>query len=272
MSMAELEEISERMRQQRRRRQQNYNGGIDPEDYGGEHEPTPLKPLRYTDLLAALVLREWLIYERIPMFNVTLLSGEGAIGKSIALLQLAAAVVLGRWWFFDADVTAGPVLYIAAEEDEDEIRRRLEAIATHGIFNSSRKELIEKGLRVLCFAGENALLAAPDRYDLIQPTPLFHQIKADAIALRPKLIIIDPVADVFGGKENDRGQTRMFVTLMRGLALAARSAVILSSHPSRRWCRQRQRLERLDRVAQFGARENVFQSFQRQQRQKHTHP
>lgn len=187
-------------------------------------------PLHYVDLSLALRIREWLIADLIPMFNVTLLSGEGAIGKSIALMQLAVAVVLRTPWF-GLDTQIGSVLYIAAEEDEDEIRRRFEAIATHGINNSSR-EALRNHLRVLCFAGSSALLAEPDRNDLIKPTPLFEQIKADAIALKPKLIIVDPVADVFGGKENDRAQTRMFCTLMRGLAIDSEAAVILSSHPS----------------------------------------
>ena len=60
----------------------------------------------------------------------------------------------------------------------------------------------------------------------MRPTKLFERIKADATVLKPKLIVIDPVADVFGGKENDRAQTRMFCTMMRGLAIAAGAAVI----------------------------------------------
>jgi RecA-family ATPase len=198
------------------------------EPFGEADSPRP--PLVWVNLIAALRSREWFIPDLIPMFNVTLLSGEGAIGKSIALLQLSVACVLGADWFGTLP-QVGPVIYIAAEEDEDEIRRRLEAIATHPAYRSSR-EALRENLRVLCFAGTNALLAAPNRHELIEATPLFEQIKAEAVALKPKLIIIDPVADVFGGKEIDRAQTRMFCTLMRGLAIEAQSAVILSSHPS----------------------------------------
>ena len=39
-------------------------------------------PLPYVDLAAALTERQWLVADRIPMFNVTLFSGEGAVGKS----------------------------------------------------------------------------------------------------------------------------------------------------------------------------------------------
>jgi RecA-family ATPase len=42
--------------------------------------------------------RHWAVENRIPLRNVTLLSGEGAIGKSVVLMQLGVAHVLGRDW------------------------------------------------------------------------------------------------------------------------------------------------------------------------------
>ena len=123
----------------------------------------------------------------------------------ISLIQLSAAAVLGRDWFGTLPVF-GPVLYLHAEEDADEINRRLEAIAQH--YSSSRRELIDQGLRILSFAGRDAILGEPDHHGIIRPTPLFEQIKRDAMALRPKLIVIDTVADVFAGKEIDRAETR----------------------------------------------------------------
>src|SRR5262249_22261244 len=41
-----------------------------------------------------IYLGQWLVLDRIPMRQPTLISGEGAIGKSILLLQLQAAGVL----------------------------------------------------------------------------------------------------------------------------------------------------------------------------------
>jgi hypothetical protein len=163
------------------------------------------------------------------MFNVSLLSGDGAVGKSIALMQLSVACVLGKDWLGTLPAI-GSVLYFHAEEDDDEICRRLEAIALH--YRSTRQELAKAGLRVLSFAGLDALLGRPDHDGIIQPTPLFERLKRDAIELRPKLIVVDPVADTFAGKEIDRGHTRQFVTLMRRLAIDAGSAVIMAAHPS----------------------------------------
>jgi len=63
-------------------------------------------------------------------------------------------------------------------------------------------------------------------------TDLFPKLKAEAEALNPKLIIIDPSADVFGGDEINRSQVRKFVSMLRGLAMDLDCAVLLLSHPS----------------------------------------
>jgi RecA-family ATPase len=187
------------------------------------------EPLPYVDLALDLVPRGWLVLERIPHRNVTVVNGEGAIGKSLLLMQLSGATVLARDWIGTLP-EPGPVLYMSCEEDDDEVRRRMEDVARH--LGSTRKEMIEHGLHVLSFAGRDAILAQPDRSGIIRPTPLFERIRRDALQLKPKLIVFDTVADIFGGNEVARSQTRQFITLLRGLAIECDSAVVMSAHPS----------------------------------------
>jgi RecA-family ATPase len=191
----------------------------------GHDEP----PLPYVDLAADLKPREWLVPERIPMRNVSMLGGEGSIGKSLLLMQLSGAVVLGKDWISTLP-EPGPVLYMSCEEDDDEVRRRMEDVARH--LGSTRQDMIAHGLRVLSFAGRDAILAQPDRNGIMRPTPLFESLRRDALALHPKLIVLDTVADIFGGKEIDRAQTRQFITMLRGLAIEIGAAVVIAAHPS----------------------------------------
>jgi RecA-family ATPase len=186
-------------------------------------------PLPYVDLAADLTERQWAVLERIPMLNVSMLSGEGAIGKSLLLMQLSGAVVLGKEWIGTLP-EQGPVLYMSCEEDDDEVRRRMEAVARQ--LGSTRQEMIEQGLHFLSFAGRDAILGQSDRNAIMRPTPLFERLRRDALQLRPKLIVLDTVADTFAGQENDRAQTRQFITMLRGLAIDAGSAVVMSAHPS----------------------------------------
>jgi RecA-family ATPase len=76
------------------------------------------------------------------------------------------------------------------------------------------------------------VLAAPDRNGIIQPTKLFGRVREAACDIKPRLLVIDNSADVFAGNENDRAQVRHFITLLRGMAIDADAAVLLTSHPS----------------------------------------
>jgi RecA-family ATPase len=186
--------------------------------------------LPYVDLtLDPIPPREWLVLDRIPARNVSSLSGEGSIGKSLLLMQLAGSTVLGKLWI-GTQPEPGPVLYMSCEEDDLEVNRRLEDVALH--LDSTRAEMVQRGLRFLSFAGKDAVLAQPDRAGVMRATPLFESLRRDALDLRPKLIVLDNLADIFAGSEIDRAQSRQFVTMLRGLAIDADSAVVMAAHPS----------------------------------------
>src|SRR5262245_12677583 len=140
------------------------------------------EPLPYVDLTLDLTPRQWLVPDRIPMRNVSLVSGEGAIGKSLLLMQLTGAVVLGKEWIGTLP-EQGPVLYFNCEEDDDEVRRRMEDVARH--LGATRQDMFERGLRFLSFAGRDSILAQPDRNGILRPTPLFDRLRREALQLRP---------------------------------------------------------------------------------------
>ena len=175
--------------------------------------------------------REWVVQDRVPLKNVTLLSGEGGVGKSVISLHLAVATALGRDWL-NALPTPGPALVLCCEDDADELHRRLDRIVEHysATFGATYGELGD--MHLLSLAGQDAVLAAPNRNGLVQATKLFGRIHEAACDLRPRLIVLDNSADVFAGNENDRAQVRQFVTLLRDMAISANAGLLLTSHPS----------------------------------------
>jgi RecA-family ATPase len=201
-----------------------------------DNEPTSEPPLLpFINIVAwdgtAAPEREWVIRDRVPLKNVTLLSGEGGVGKSVISLHLAVATALGRDWL-NAQATPGPALVLCCEDDADELHRRLDRIVEHfrATFGATYADL--RDMHLLSFAGQDAVLAAPNRDGLVQATKLFRRINEAACDLRPRLIVLDNSADVFAGNENDRGQVRQFVTLLRHLAISANGGLLLTSHPS----------------------------------------
>src|SRR5258708_34146766 len=75
--------------------------------------------------------RRWLVATRIPRATVTMLTGDGAAGKTTIGLQLSVATVRGTDWLGAIIEEPGPVIFFSAEEDSDEVHRRLEAIVAH---------------------------------------------------------------------------------------------------------------------------------------------
>jgi RecA-family ATPase len=172
--------------------------------------------------------REWTIQGRIPLSSVTLCAGEGGVGKTLLMLHCGAAIALGRDWL-GALPEPGLVLGLFCEDDEHELHRRLDRIVDH--YGETHTELA-KNFHALSLVGRDAVMAAPNKNGIIEPTALFNQMREAACDLQPRLIIIDNSADVYAGNENDRAQVRQFVTLLRSMAVAANSGLVLTSHPS----------------------------------------
>lgn len=172
--------------------------------------------------------REWHVAGLIPAKTVTLLSGDGATGKSLLALMLAAATATGRQWL-GRDVGHGGCIYLSAEDDADEVHRRLADIERN--FGGSLAKLDK--LAIIDLAGKDAVLGMLDssRSD-IKATELFDKVKRYAARTRPRLIILDTLADIFGGEENVRVQARRFVGLLKGLALESGAAIVILAHPS----------------------------------------
>jgi RecA-family ATPase len=170
--------------------------------------------------------REWLVPELVPQKTVTLFGGDGGTGKSLLALQLAIGAATGCGWL-GKPVERGRVIFISAEDDDDELHRR-----TDDILRQSGLTYADlSGLTMRSLAGEDALLAVETQVALIKST-LFDELDARAELDAPVLIVIDTLADVFPSNENDRAKVRQFVGILRSLALKRRCAVLLLAHPS----------------------------------------
>lgn len=170
--------------------------------------------------------RAWLVEELVPSKTVTLLSGDGGTGKSLIALQLAVAVATGGMWL-GKPIQKGNVIFTSAEDDKDELHRRLwDILRSQNISYDACSCLMLRSL-----AGENALLAVESQYSLIE-TDLFRELDKRAEQDAPACIVIDTLADVFPSNENDRMLARQFIGILRKLAIRHDCALILLAHPS----------------------------------------
>lgn len=171
--------------------------------------------------------RVWFVDGMIPHRTVTIFSGDGGSGKTQTALQLIVAASLRTEWF-GKNVGPGPCLLYTAEDESDELWRRLATTVAKTGHQLSDLD----GVRLIPMAGRDAVLGKPDRYGQIDATIIFQKLKAEVKALKPRLVVIDPAADVFGGDEINRVQVRQFVQKLASMALEFDCAVVLLSHPS----------------------------------------
>jgi RecA-family ATPase len=79
---------------------------------------------------------------------------------------------------------------------------------------------------------ENVLMTFGQQEHVGRATPLWSALRDEIKAFGAQLVIIDTLADAFGGNENFRSQARSFIGQLRGLANAINGAVVLTAHPS----------------------------------------
>ena len=172
--------------------------------------------------------RRWLVPGLIPWGNVTLLGGDGGLGKSLLMLQLQVASATGSRWL-GRQVQAIKSYGFYCEDDSDEIHRRLDDICRHDDVTLGDLECMRATARV----GENNILAAPSgKEGVVYPLRLYDALLAKCRGFGAQLLIIDTVADAFGGNENYRSQVRTFIGLLRRIARDIDGAVVLTAHPS----------------------------------------
>ena len=171
--------------------------------------------------------RRFLADQWVPVGCVTSLYGPGGIGKSLLAQQLATACAVGGRWI-GTGVEKTRVLGIFSEDDDEELLRRQAKINyAYGVDMRDLGNLQIQG-RV---GAENMLCMF--EHEAFRATPLYLRLCQAINDLRPGLVIIDNIAQVYGGDENKRAQATSFINSLAGIARKYDCAVLLLGHPGK---------------------------------------
>lgn len=191
-------------------------------------------PILVGDLSGQPPEREWIIPDWMPKGTVSSLSGDGGMGKTLIAQQLLYAVgVGGKWLGLPVPKLRG--LGVFCEDDKDELHRRhddIKADLGYAIGNPFEETWIWPRV------GSDNLLVTFDKENRPLMSPFFADIMRHVMAKRIELLVLDTIADLFGGNEIIRAQVNYFIKAACGSFITkAKEAgftlsVLLLSHPS----------------------------------------
>ncbi len=175
-------------------------------------------------------VRQFIIDQWLPRGHVTSLYGKGGSGKSLIAQQMASCVASGEP-FFGCLVDSGPVVAIFTEDVKDEFHRRQKDIC--------RKLIIPYGKANMCCIclgmrpddePDMQMISFPSNAKPNVEWSMTSDIEFLCKKLRPKLLVLDNIAQLFGGNENDRAHVTYWLNRLNALAQTYDMSVLLLGH------------------------------------------
>ena len=176
----------------------------------------------------------------LPLGKAGLLVADGGVGKTLALCALGVSIVTGHKWFGHFEVETAPrrgrVLLALAEEDEDEIDRRLYSVAQAYELDAEQRRDVARRIMALPLAGHACPLVVPgfdgktmiDSLDLIA---LRKRLEADAGDAGWSLIALDPYSRLSGPEaEIDNSAATRTMQAAESLVAAPGGPAVLMAH------------------------------------------
>lgn len=199
---------------------------------------TLFKPLKQFDWLNTVPPPRQALLEKngdcvLPLGKVGFFVGEGGIGKSWALTQLAISVATGVNWLQTFNVPSyatGGVVMAMGEEDPDEMHRRIRNILDHLNLPAHHLSALEQRIFPLPLAGyfvefleDGERSFAHERFEQI--------LEQNAPDDGWKLIVLDPASRFMGvDAEKDNAYATRFVQLLERLTSLPGHPTVLCAH------------------------------------------
>lgn len=167
----------------------------------------------------------------LAMGKTGLLVAPGGVGKTLALVQLAIAVATGRTWL-DHFHTPNPgrVLLVLAEEDIEEIHRRVYSVTRAMRLTDEQLDLCAQNIVAMPLAGVHAALVESHGGRTVE-TELLGALRKKLGESEWCLVILDPLSRFAGGDtEKDNAAATRFVEAAESLAKVKGSPAVLIAH------------------------------------------
>ena len=198
--------------------------------------------------------RRWMAYPLLPESEVTLLTGQGGVGKSFLMLQIACLLAAGYTdaslkqeklaggtqyhYFVQPEIKPNwgepqPVVYASYEDDMSEIRRRINYLYNRFDWVTQHQSQIFENFHPISMR-QLGPVWAPELgkhwQTRSQPTRVTQLLKNECEGRKAKLLMIDPLSACFYGDENNKAEVYAFINSWASWAEDTETAVLISGH------------------------------------------
>lgn len=180
--------------------------------------------------------RRWLLRDMLPLGIVGMIVAPGGTGKSQFVLQMGVTVatgipLCGVWQGGER----GTALLLLAEDEIDEVHRRLDRIITE--LSPSHPAMaadLRKGLLIMPRTASNNLMTRAQRRGDVEATDYVDRLILTVEGIPDlKLIVIDPASRFRGGDENAADDTTRFIEQLERLRHATGATVLVCHHANK---------------------------------------
>lgn len=203
------------------------------EDFGVD-----LEFMSWSDIIRRTVPPpEFQVEGLVPLRGVTLITGEGGIGKSFMLIAMAYAIATGTRFLGKFACGRGGAVVLDMENDDTTVIRRAQKVlaaqqgsasgclSRPGCEDTSERPLPIHILSKRIFSRVPFLIDREGGYEAL-----------DRVAghYSPALLVIDPLTAIHSTDENDNIAMRRIIMLLQHIARTHNLAVVVVHHPRKR--------------------------------------
>jgi hypothetical protein len=182
-----------------------------------------------------------------PRGKVGILAAEGGAGKTQAVLGLGVSITTGRSWFGhfhpDPDARQGKVLLALAEEDAEEVHRRIYTLAEEMRLTPQEREAVARRVVILPLAGRPVGFVeyATGRTLVVTPVlaDLHRKLRDEAGEHGWSLVVLDPLSRWAGpDAEADNAVATRCIQAIETITAAPGNPGVLVPHHSSKLARR----------------------------------